>query len=562
MISELRIKEIWVTQEIDLSRLKSQFEGSGVVMRFVGDSANYEWTAPCLVHSMVVYKVLKDRSDISTVFFLSFGAEMFYPLSAKRMGFNFSGIQFCLVNVADGTLKAMAVLEQFPSTVNDILINDAENYIVNNACKSIEFRTEFEPVNIEIERVIAYVGCSIEAHSFRLFSKAIVEAIQRGAVLEKLELWFVDLPTQENIWSHHLVDVCKAKGVDIAVSDALNHCKSSCDRSVDVVYMGRRSYLGFATSRLPARRYRAIDSFPLDQNQKGLGTVERLVREMLGMQGKTTLVPRMVEVAGKSYAFSPECSGDPLVSACVTHFDRPRNLVVALDSLVAQTYENVEIVVSDDGSSSPEARQLIESLRSDGWRGREIEVVTGENAYLGAARNRALKVAKGRYVFFMDDDNIAKPEEVEVLVDIAKKNDADFVGSFMLVFHSAEPDPDLCDIDSVWGGVGSVYSGGALQNHYSDANGLYKRSTLNELEGFTEDYGIGYEDWELFLRLAKNHAKVLVVPEALYYYRVDPQQSMVKSVSEKTSVLRVLRHAETPQELAFNLFMAGSIRKT
>ena len=116
----------------------------------------------------------------------------------------------------------------------------------------------------------------------------------------------------------------------------------------------------------------------------------------------------------------------PLVSVCIAHFNRFESLKTTLDSIISQTYDNVEIIVVDDGSDADELKKLSEYLGEfDG-----IELICQPNLYLGAARNAAAKVARGKYLLFKDDDNISKPHEVNDFVKCAEANDSEILVCF------------------------------------------------------------------------------------------------------------------------------------
>ena len=61
---------------------------------------------------------------------------------------------------------------------------------------------------------------------------------------------------------------------------------------------------------------------------------------------------------------------------------------------------------------------------------------------------------------------------------------------------------------------------GVFRNCFGDANALVRRTTFEALGGFTEDSGVGHEDWELWVRAVLRGYHILVVPEPLYWYRV------------------------------------------
>ena len=101
----------------------------------------------------------------------------------------------------------------------------------------------------------------------------------------------------------------------------------------------------------------------------------------------------------------------PLVSVIVPTYNRPGQLGDTLKSILAQTYRNVEIIVVNDCGIDVE--QTISSLNQN----RSITYVRhGMNRGLAAARNTGIKVARGKYIAYLDDDDLFYPRHVETLV--------------------------------------------------------------------------------------------------------------------------------------------------
>merc|ERR1711991_416785 len=103
---------------------------------------------------------------------------------------------------------------------------------------------------------------------------------------------------------------------------------------------------------------------------------------------------------------------EPLVTAIVTSFNRPEMLQEAVASLKAQTYSQMEIVVVDDASTEAAMGPVLDKLAAVP----DVTVIRNkDNRYLGAARNIGARKAKGQYLVFLDDDNIALPNMVSTL---------------------------------------------------------------------------------------------------------------------------------------------------
>jgi glycosyltransferase involved in cell wall biosynthesis len=211
----------------------------------------------------------------------------------------------------------------------------------------------------------------------------------------------------------------------------------------------------------------------------------------------------------------------PLVSVCFTHFERPHLLRRALDAILAQTYENIEIIVVDDGSRSSAAISCLEDLERVAARF-PIAVIRTPNRFLGAARNSAAKAAKGEFLMFHDDDNYAEPHEVETFVAAALNYNADILTSLYYVFRDGEDDSERPkrQTDFYTFGVGGEFS--FFLNRFGDANALIRRSVFEEIGGFTEEFGLCFEDWEFFLKAHFAGKRMGIVPEPLFNYRVSP----------------------------------------
>jgi glycosyltransferase involved in cell wall biosynthesis len=211
----------------------------------------------------------------------------------------------------------------------------------------------------------------------------------------------------------------------------------------------------------------------------------------------------------------------PKVSVCITHFCRPQKLRKALASLEQQTYKNFEVIVVDDGSPDREVKNELKKIKHEieplGW-----QLLHQDNQYLGAARNFGARHATGEYLLFMDDDNIAKSNEISTLVSVAQRTGADIVTAFCDVFNTEEDIESRKEPKMRFTPFGSDPALGILSNCYGDANALYSRKIFYKLGGFTVDYGITHEDWEFFCRASLEGVKMVCVPEPLFWYRVDP----------------------------------------
>lgn len=112
-----------------------------------------------------------------------------------------------------------------------------------------------------------------------------------------------------------------------------------------------------------------------------------------------------------------------LVSIIIPVYNAEKYLSACVQSALSQTYKNIEIICVDDGStdSSPE---ILNKLASDNP---SIKIITQKNAGGGAARNKGLDNASGKYVYFFDSDDIAASDLIEKALARAGESDADLV---------------------------------------------------------------------------------------------------------------------------------------
>lgn len=229
----------------------------------------------------------------------------------------------------------------------------------------------------------------------------------------------------------------------------------------------------------------------------------------------------------------------PLVSVCMTHYNRSWLLTRAVESIEAQDYANVELILVDDGSTQPDALSVLDQLEprfaAHGWR-----IIRQENRYLGAARNAAASVARGEFLLFMDDDNYAMPHEVSTFVRAARSSRADILTCVMDVISGEGALGGLQAPVARWVPLGGAASVGAFRNCFGDANALVRRDVFLALGGFTEDHGLGHEDWEFFARAVLKGYRLEVMPEPVYWYRFAPG-SMLRSTQRQANIVRSLR---------------------
>ncbi|KAK5582903.1 hypothetical protein RB653_004492 [Dictyostelium firmibasis] len=260
----------------------------------------------------------------------------------------------------------------------------------------------------------------------------------------------------------------------------------------------------------------------------------------------------------------------PLVSICLTHFNRPNFLKQAIESIENQDYKYYEIVLVDDGSTSVESIDYLYSLK-DKFKEKGWKIIMTENKYLGAARNTAASQAKGKYLLFLDDDNYMYPNAISTYVSIVANTNANVVSSPHSIFNSTDtPISKDVVIQRQWVPLGPSLSVGLFKNCFGDANFFIEKSSFNSIGGFTEEVGVGLEDHEILAKLVIEGFKLSVSTEPLLYYRFhDSVNQMIFNTDSKSNQMRYIRpfseilsngHVPVLKVLATNAIHAQSKR--
>jgi glycosyltransferase involved in cell wall biosynthesis len=183
--------------------------------------------------------------------------------------------------------------------------------------------------------------------------------------------------------------------------------------------------------------------------------------------------------------------GTPRVSVLTPCFNHGRLLRECVESIRAQTYPDVELIVIDDGSTDAETESYMSELASDAG----VQVVRmGSNQGPSAARNRGLTYALGRYILPVDADNLLLPDAIERLV-AQLQGAGEHVG---YIYQNCQYFGNREDYFEA-----PAYNPWVLtQQNYIDTCSLIDREVFDLGCCYGEDIVFGHEDWDFFLQLA------------------------------------------------------------
>ncbi|MBV9124675.1 MAG: glycosyltransferase, partial [Planctomycetes bacterium] len=210
-------------------------------------------------------------------------------------------------------------------------------------------------------------------------------------------------------------------------------------------------------------------------------------------------------------------SEEALVTVAVTYFNLDEYLPETLAALEAQTYPHLEVLVIDDGSTSPVARRVFEEQRQ---RYPRFRFLSQSNAGPGAARNRCLAEARGTFFIPVDADNLPVPDMVECFVrGMQRHPEVAALGCFFLAFRQVE-DIDRDEFAYAYTPTGGPHLFASLENVYGDTTSIFRTATLRAAGGFVAELSAVCEDWETLVRLNAAGFPTDVLPEPLFYYRL------------------------------------------
>ncbi len=200
----------------------------------------------------------------------------------------------------------------------------------------------------------------------------------------------------------------------------------------------------------------------------------------------------------------------PTVSVVVPTYNHRDYVLQALESVFAQTFTAYEVIVVNDGSPDD-----TESLLRPLIEGGRIVYLEQENQGQAAARNRGWQAARGEYVAFLDDDDLWPPEKLEWQAGVLDEQP-----QTVLVYGPParlHPDGTISPPRPEAHPSGQVYD--ALLRRYcllSPGQALIRTSVLRKVGGFDTDLW-GVDDWDLYVRLAREGEFQYVDQVALYY---------------------------------------------
>lgn len=193
----------------------------------------------------------------------------------------------------------------------------------------------------------------------------------------------------------------------------------------------------------------------------------------------------------------------PLVSIITPCFNSHSTIIETIESVKNQSYDNIEHIIIDDGSSVPIENTIQPYLAI-------VTLLRQENAGVAAARNLAVKLAQGDILVFLDADDLIDESYVEKIVRVfLNQSDIAMVACYVSEIGRCRNRIKIQPFN--------------LEEFYYH-NSLFpsiiavKKVLFEKVKGYNEKLKV-CEDWDLYLKIAEINSNVHIIPEYLFFYR-------------------------------------------
>lgn len=215
--------------------------------------------------------------------------------------------------------------------------------------------------------------------------------------------------------------------------------------------------------------------------------------------------------------------GLPLITVIVPVYNVEKYLRRCVASIIGQTYQNLEVILVDDGSTDSSGSLCDELAIKDN----RIKVIHKKNGGLSSARNCGMDVSTGEYIAFVDSDDWIVLDTYEYMLNLMDHYDADIVDISICETFNDNPKTDLnSSIITLFEGKDIIYNymlcGISTKSPYSACRKLYKLSSINNIRF---EVGIINEDIIFNYLVLLNAKRIVKSTKKCYYYFQDGEST-------------------------------------
>ena len=186
------------------------------------------------------------------------------------------------------------------------------------------------------------------------------------------------------------------------------------------------------------------------------------------------------------------------ITIIIPTYNRANKIHKSIASILAQTYQDFELLIVDDGSTD-NTQEVVESFGDDRLR----YVRMPQNGGASAARNEGARLAQSEWIAFHDSDDTWRPDKLEKQVAYVKQHPEYAFVYCSYLMHKGEE--EIAVPNETWGGKleGDLFTSLLVRNSIGAPTMMMKKAVFEEVGGFDTTLK-SLEDWDLALRVAEN----------------------------------------------------------
>ena len=206
------------------------------------------------------------------------------------------------------------------------------------------------------------------------------------------------------------------------------------------------------------------------------------------------------------------------ISVIIPCYNQGKYINEAVTSVLSQTYQDVEIIIVNDGSTDDYTIKLLKNYNRP-----NTKILHTTNQGLASARNNGIKEAIGKYILPLDADDKIEPTYLEKAVKILDEHpDTGIVYCHAQYFGAS---------NEIWG-LPDYSPEKMLLDNIIFCSGFFRKKDWETVGGYNPNMKYGWEDWDFWLSLIELGRNVYKIPEILFYYRIK-EDSMVRMMTEE-----------------------------
>jgi len=227
----------------------------------------------------------------------------------------------------------------------------------------------------------------------------------------------------------------------------------------------------------------------------------------------------------------------PLVSVVIPYYNQPDHLQETVESVQNSDYENIEIIVVNDGSSTESANKCFEKLSN-------VTKILKTNGGLSSARNAGISVANGEFIIPLDADDLIEPTYISKGVETLVNNpELGYVSCHARNFG---------EFDNSYVPLGYVPELMLFINTHGKCSNLYRKEVFDQCGGYDEMM-TSYEDWDFLITLEENGIESDVLPDEFFKYRRHYDSMVYETANRQRSDLiqyMMIKHPKALEQYA------------